>query len=243
MITDDLANGWLDTLRGVAQPALTVYLVPHVGAPGALGTSNPSTVTARHLATFVAAVDATLALESVDDWPMDADQTITHLAAWSAASAGTFLFPVELQAERDVTSADSLHLDSLVIQLTDAADATVTEPDPVGQDAGIWAMVFRDEFSGTVLDTTKWDPRLPEQVHTNNSSEVQYYPDDFSQVAIAGGAAIITATASAGPTMENGQARQFLSGILSTAPTGPDFTSPGFAVGKEFYWEIRARTD
>ena len=54
--TTNLANNWLNMLRGTAFTAPTgVYAKLHIGDPGAAGTNNASAVTTRQAVTFGAA--------------------------------------------------------------------------------------------------------------------------------------------------------------------------------------------
>lgn len=89
------ANAFLDALfRGVATTfAGSPWIKPHVGDPGAAGTSNPATETTRKQATFGnAASGGAIANTTTITWSsVSGAEDWTHFSLWTASSAGTFL--------------------------------------------------------------------------------------------------------------------------------------------------------
>jgi beta-glucanase (GH16 family) len=64
---------------------------------------------------------------------------------------------------------------------------------PLGQDAAAWASTFAEEFTGTTLDTTRWDTILASgQTYIPNNNEQQWY--DAAGVTVSGGTCKLTAT-------------------------------------------------
>lgn len=63
----------------------------HLGDPGAAGTSNPATETARKQATFSAASGGAITNSVAIAWPSyPATEDPTHFSLWSASSGGNF---------------------------------------------------------------------------------------------------------------------------------------------------------
>ena len=70
-----------------------VWIKLHVGDPGAAGTSNAATETTRKQASFAAASGATITSDGALTWTnVAANEDYTHFTAWTASTAGTFLF-------------------------------------------------------------------------------------------------------------------------------------------------------
>lgn len=69
-----------------------IYAQLHIGAPGAAGTSNPATETARQAVTLGAASGGAITNDSAPSWAdYPAAEDVTHVSLWDASSAGTFL--------------------------------------------------------------------------------------------------------------------------------------------------------
>lgn len=84
-----------------------VWIQLHVGAPGSAGTSNGATETTRKQASFAAASSGTITTDAALEWTNVAGtEDYTHFTAWSASTAGTFLFSGTITANA-VTAADS----------------------------------------------------------------------------------------------------------------------------------------
>lgn len=122
LATTTLANKWLDMLRSVAFTAPTgVFIKLHTGDPGSAGTSNVSAVTTRNQITWSAASSGSLALSSLGSYSMTTSESITHLSAWDASTAGNFLFSGALTASKTVANGDTLSFTSLTVSLSPLA--------------------------------------------------------------------------------------------------------------------------
>jgi hypothetical protein len=124
----NLATAWLNTIRGAGNgvtftaPA-TLFAELHVGDPGAAGTANPSAVTTRSALGFAASSGGSaLALTGTNpSWSMTTTETISHIAVWSASTAGTFYFSAALSVSKAVNNGDTLTLTTLGFSLTPQA--------------------------------------------------------------------------------------------------------------------------
>lgn len=122
-LAPSLVSGWLNTLRttgngGAAYSAVTgAFVQLHTGDPGAAGTSNVSVgSTTRN--SFVFSSSSSGSALSLGTAPSawtngGTSETLTHISAWTASSAGTFLFSVALTASKAWASADSFSLSTL----------------------------------------------------------------------------------------------------------------------------------
>ncbi len=117
--TTNLANRWLNILRGTAfTPPGGTYVQLHTGDPGANGTSNLSAVTTRSQATFAAAANGSIALTGTNpSWNMTANETISHISVWDASSNGNFLWSAQLSVSKSVQPGDTLTLTSCGLSL------------------------------------------------------------------------------------------------------------------------------
>lgn len=122
LATTNLANNWLNMLRGTAftAPAGT-YIKLHTADPGAAGTANPSAVTTRSQATFSAASGGALALSNSPSFTMTATETITHISVWDASTAGNFLWSAALTTSKSVVNTDTLTFTTLGVSLSPLA--------------------------------------------------------------------------------------------------------------------------
>jgi hypothetical protein len=119
------ANAWLNTLRGstgadFTHPA-TVYIELHTADPGASGTTAVAATSTRTLVTFGAASAGSMAVTPTPSFTGAATETITHIAAFSASSAGTFYWSAALTVAKSINSGDTLNLTTLTIALTPLA--------------------------------------------------------------------------------------------------------------------------
>lgn len=123
----NLANKWLDMLRGVAFTAPAAFYVKlhtNAGDPGAAGTANASANTTRSAATFLAASAGALALTGTQpSWPSWAsgNETEAHISCWDNVTAGVFLLSATLGTPKAVSNGDTLTLTSLNISLAPLA--------------------------------------------------------------------------------------------------------------------------
>ena len=89
-----LANELLDAVCNAdAYSVAEVWIKLHVGAPGSAGTANAATETTRKQASFSAAASGAITSDAALTWTNVAGtEDFTHYSAWTASTAGTFLF-------------------------------------------------------------------------------------------------------------------------------------------------------
>lgn len=121
----NLANKWLNMLRGVAfpsPPGATLYIALHKGDPGAAGTANASVNTTRVALVLGAPANGTVALTgSQPTWTMSATETLSHISVWDASTAGNFLWSAALTATRTVNNLDTFTLTACGLSLSPIA--------------------------------------------------------------------------------------------------------------------------
>ena len=117
----NLANPWLNLLRGVVPSAPTgLWLALHVGDPGVSGTANQSVNTTRLALNLAAASNGSVVLTGTQPlWNMTATETLSHLSTWdsSTSGSGNFWFSAALSATRTVNNGDTFTLTSFGITL------------------------------------------------------------------------------------------------------------------------------
>lgn len=107
-------NAMLDALTGrttyTANAAFYVQL--HTGDPGAAGTTNIATETARQAVTFgdAAAAGAISNTAAVEWTNLAATETLTHVSFWTASTAGTFLGSDDLPVSKNVNAGDTFRI-------------------------------------------------------------------------------------------------------------------------------------
>lgn len=123
----NLANAWLNTMRGAANgvtftaPA-TLFGQVHTADPGAAGTTAVSTgIATRSALGFGAPSAGSMALSSSTSWTATGPDIETHLSVWSASTAGTFYFSVALTTSKTVANGDTLTLTTLTFSLAPLA--------------------------------------------------------------------------------------------------------------------------
>lgn len=119
----NVANAWLNvigTKTTFTAPAGT-FIEWHTGDPGSAGTANASAVTTRQAATFGAASAGAIALTNSPSSTMTATETISHIAVWSAATGGTFLWSAALTTPKAVVNTDVLTLNSCAVSIAPLA--------------------------------------------------------------------------------------------------------------------------
>lgn len=121
--TTNLANNWLNMLRGTAFTAPTgLYVKLHTGDPGAAGSANASVVTTRSVLTLAAASAGAVALTGTQpSWSMTSAETISFISVWDNASAGNFLWSAQLSVAKTVANGDTLTLTTCGLSLTPLA--------------------------------------------------------------------------------------------------------------------------
>lgn len=88
------ANELLDAICNAdAYSVAEVWIKLHVGDPGSAATANAATETTRKQASFGAAASGAITNDAALTWTNVAGtEDFTHYSAWTASSAGTFLF-------------------------------------------------------------------------------------------------------------------------------------------------------
>lgn len=121
--TTNLANNWLNMLRGTAFTAPTgLYVKLHTGDPGSAGTANASAVTTRSTLTLAAASGGAVALTGTQpSWSMTTSETISYISVWDNASTGNFLWSAQLAVAKTVANGDTLTLTTCGLSLTPLA--------------------------------------------------------------------------------------------------------------------------
>lgn len=122
----NLANAWLNVISGTTfTGAAGSFIQLHTGDPGAAGTTTVSSVTTRPAATWGAASAGAKAITATfpswTSWAGTSPETVTDVSDWSAASAGTFYFSVQLTVSKVVQTGDTLTLNSLSVSLAPLA--------------------------------------------------------------------------------------------------------------------------
>ena len=120
-----LANKWLNMLGGSAFTAPTnTYVELHTGGPGAAGTSNVSSTTARVAVTWGSASAGSVSESNTPTWSSWAGtngEVVTDIAVWDASSAGNFLFSAQLSSSVTMNTGDTLQLTTLTVAFTPIA--------------------------------------------------------------------------------------------------------------------------
>lgn len=110
--SDAVKNKMLDAVAGRATytAEAAYYLKLHIGSPGAAGTTNAAGETTRQAVTFGAgAASGAISNTAQVQWTnLSTSETLTHVSAWSASVAGTFLGADDLPASKIVTAGDTL---------------------------------------------------------------------------------------------------------------------------------------
>lgn len=122
--TTNLANNWLNMLRGTAFTAPAAqYVKLHTGDPGGAATANTSANTTRVAATYSAASSGSIALSNTPTWATwaNGNETISHISVWDASSAGNYLYSMALTTSKSITNGDSLVLNSMSFSLAPLA--------------------------------------------------------------------------------------------------------------------------
>ena len=121
----NLANAWLNVISGTTfTGAAGSFIQLHTGDPTSAGTSAVSSVTTRPSATWNAAASGAKSISASPSWTSWAGtngEVVTDVSDWSASSAGTFYFSVQLTASKTVNTGDTLTLSSLSVSLAPLA--------------------------------------------------------------------------------------------------------------------------
>ena len=120
------ANAWLNTIRGTSAATFTavttMFLQCHTADPGASGTTAVSTgIATRSAFNMTAGSAGSASLVATVSFSATGGDTITHISAWSASSAGTFYWSAALAASKTVTNGDTLNITAITFALTPIA--------------------------------------------------------------------------------------------------------------------------
>ncbi len=103
------ANSLLDALVNASNytAPTEVWVQLHIGDPGAAGTANTATETTRKQLSAGAASGGAVTSDAALTWTSVAgSEDFSHYSAWTASTAGTFLFSGTITANA-VTSGDT----------------------------------------------------------------------------------------------------------------------------------------
>lgn len=118
-VSAQLANAMLSTMIANAND-----LQLHTGAPGANGTANVSSVTARQSLAWGSPSAGAVAITNQPAWTSWAGtngEVDTDLSAWSASSGGTFEFSLQMSASATMDTGDSLTITALTASIPTAS--------------------------------------------------------------------------------------------------------------------------
>ena len=104
------ANGILDAIGNATNytAPTAIWIKLHTGDPGSAGTSNAATETTRQQASFGSASSGVIATDADLVWEdVSTTETYSHISAWTASTAGTFIFSDDLAASKAVTAGDT----------------------------------------------------------------------------------------------------------------------------------------
>lgn len=113
--TTNVANKWLDAIRGTSFSVAAVYVKLHTGDPGASGASNAAAgSTTRPAITWAAASSGAIAMNgTAPSWTNGGtSETISHISFWDANTAGNFLGSAALSASQAWASGNTFTLTS-----------------------------------------------------------------------------------------------------------------------------------
>jgi hypothetical protein len=100
------------------------YVQAHTGAPGAAGTANVSSTTARQSVTWGSPSGGVISASNQPAWTNWAGtngEVVTDISLWSAASSGTFGLSMPLNASVTMNTGDSLTLTNISITIPTAS--------------------------------------------------------------------------------------------------------------------------
>lgn len=92
--TVNLANAWLNVLRGTTFTGVSVFVKLHTADPGASGATGAAAgSTTRPAITWTAASSGTLTMTgTAPSWTNGGtSETLSHISFWDASTAGNFL--------------------------------------------------------------------------------------------------------------------------------------------------------
>lgn len=125
-VANDILDGIGRNDAMTTLPMAAVWIKLHVADPGSAGTANPAGNTTRKQATFgSAASGGSISNTAALTWTsgeVTTSEDYSHYSAWSASTAGTFLFSGVITANA-VTAGDqfTIAIGGLVLSLNTAA--------------------------------------------------------------------------------------------------------------------------
>lgn len=120
------ANAWLNVFRGggngvtFTAPA-TLFVELHTADPGASGTTAVANASTRNALTLNAASAGAITLTALAAFTGTITETITHIAVFSASSAGTFYWSCALTTSKTINVGDTLTFTAVGISLSPIA--------------------------------------------------------------------------------------------------------------------------
>ena len=118
-----VANAMLNGFRNSSFQNAATYVELHTGDPGTGATAVSAGSTVRLAATLSAASGGAIALSgNVGPWTNGgATETVSHVAVWTASTAGSFLWSAQLTTPKAWVSGDTLTLTTLGMSLAPLA--------------------------------------------------------------------------------------------------------------------------
>ena len=122
-IATAVANSMLNGFRNTSYQNAATYVELHLADPGTGATSVSVGSTVRLAATLAAASGGAIALSgNVGPWTNGgATETVSHVAVWTASTAGSFLWSAQLTTPKAWVSGDTLTLTTLGMSLAPLA--------------------------------------------------------------------------------------------------------------------------
>lgn len=124
----NLANGWLNTIRGTSAATFTAITTSfaklHTADPGAAGATAAAVGDAtRKALNYAAASGGSMSLTGTAPvWTNGGtSETLSHISVWDASSAGNFLYSAALTATQAWATGNTFTLTSCTFALTPIA--------------------------------------------------------------------------------------------------------------------------
>ena len=122
--TTNIANKWLDAVRGTSFSVTNLFVKLHVGDPGSAGANNAAAgSTTRPAITYAAASAGAMSQTgTAPSWTNGGtSETLSHVSFWDASTAGNFLGSAALTASQAWASGNTFTLTSSSWSLTPLA--------------------------------------------------------------------------------------------------------------------------
>lgn len=120
----NLANAWLNVLRGTTFTGVSVFVKLHTADPGAAGATAAAVgSTTRPAITWSAASAGSMTITgTVPSWTNGGtSETLTHVSFWDNATAGNFLGSAALGSSQAWASTNTYALNTCTWSLTPIA--------------------------------------------------------------------------------------------------------------------------